>query len=120
MMMMMMCIPALFATFSMASCPLQHYKQSDMFSYAMDILNMVFTGVFTVEMVLKLIAFKPRVYSSPLSSPLLSSPLLSSLLSSPFYFSPLHFSPPHFSPLLPTSLLLLLGLCCPCRFNATL
>lgn len=27
----------------------------------MDILNMVFTAVFTVEMVLKLIAFKPRV-----------------------------------------------------------
>lgn len=27
----------------------------------MDILNMVFTGVFTVEMLLKLIAFKPRV-----------------------------------------------------------
>lgn len=27
----------------------------------MDILNMVFTTVFTVEMVLKLIAFKPRV-----------------------------------------------------------
>jgi len=27
----------------------------------MDIMNMVFTGVFTVEMVLKLIAFKPKV-----------------------------------------------------------
>lgn len=32
-----------------------------MFSDAMDILNMVFTGVFTVEMVLKVIAFKPKV-----------------------------------------------------------
>ncbi|KAK0151458.1 Voltage-dependent L-type calcium channel subunit alpha-1D [Merluccius polli] len=41
---------------------IQHYKQSDMFRSAMDILNMVFTGVFTVEMVLKLIAFKPRGY----------------------------------------------------------
>ncbi|XP_030221493.1 voltage-dependent L-type calcium channel subunit alpha-1D isoform X5 [Gadus morhua] len=41
---------------------IQHYKQSDMFSSAMDILNMVFTGVFTVEMILKLIAFKPRHY----------------------------------------------------------
>jgi len=30
----------------------------------MDILNMVFTAVFTVEMVLKLIAFKPRVSNS--------------------------------------------------------
>lgn len=27
----------------------------------MDLLNMVFTGLFTVEMVLKIIAFKPRV-----------------------------------------------------------
>lgn len=40
---------------------LQHYGQSAMFNYVMDILNMVFTAVFTVEMVLKLIAFKPRV-----------------------------------------------------------
>ncbi|POI19126.1 hypothetical protein CIB84_017128, partial [Bambusicola thoracicus] len=28
----------------------------------MDLLNMVFTGLFTVEMVLKIIAFKPRHY----------------------------------------------------------
>lgn len=41
--------------------PLQHYGQSALFNYVMDILNMVFTTVFTVEMVLKLIAFKPRV-----------------------------------------------------------
>ncbi|KAJ8394798.1 hypothetical protein AAFF_G00041530 [Aldrovandia affinis] len=41
---------------------IQHYGQSPMFNYAMDILNMVFTGVFTVEMLLKLIAFKPRGY----------------------------------------------------------
>ncbi|MGH0167788.1 UNVERIFIED_CONTAM: hypothetical protein FKN15_053692 [Acipenser sinensis] len=40
----------------------QHYGQSPLFNYVMDILNMVFTGVFTVEMVLKLIAFKPRGY----------------------------------------------------------
>ncbi|XP_052465347.1 voltage-dependent L-type calcium channel subunit alpha-1D-like isoform X3 [Carassius gibelio] len=40
----------------------QHYGQSEMFNYVMDILNMVFTAVFTVEMVLKLIAFKPRHY----------------------------------------------------------
>lgn len=39
----------------------QHYEQSKMFNDAMDILNMVFTGVFTVEMVLKVIAFKPKV-----------------------------------------------------------
>lgn len=43
------------------SCLMQHYGQSQKFNYVMDILNMVFTGVFTVEMVLKLIAFKPRV-----------------------------------------------------------
>uniref|UniRef100_A0A3P8ZYW1 Voltage-dependent L-type calcium channel subunit alpha n=1 Tax=Esox lucius TaxID=8010 RepID=A0A3P8ZYW1_ESOLU len=41
---------------------IQHYGQSRLFNYAMDILNMVFTGVFTVEMILKLIAFKPRHY----------------------------------------------------------
>uniref|UniRef100_A0A4W5QEB5 Voltage-dependent L-type calcium channel subunit alpha n=1 Tax=Hucho hucho TaxID=62062 RepID=A0A4W5QEB5_9TELE len=40
---------------------IQHYGQSHLFNYAMDILNMVFTGVFTVEMIFKLIAFKPRV-----------------------------------------------------------
>ncbi|KAK1799895.1 hypothetical protein P4O66_006414, partial [Electrophorus voltai] len=34
----------------------QHYKQSKLFSSAMDILNMVFTGLFTVEMSLKLLA----------------------------------------------------------------
>ncbi|XP_063113339.1 voltage-dependent L-type calcium channel subunit alpha-1D isoform X10 [Cavia porcellus] len=39
---------------------MQHYEQSKMFNDAMDILNMVFTGVFTVEMVLKVIAFKPK------------------------------------------------------------
>ncbi|XP_068589787.1 voltage-dependent L-type calcium channel subunit alpha-1D isoform X6 [Cebidichthys violaceus] len=41
---------------------IQHHGQSHLFNYAMDILNMVFTGVFTVEMILKLIAFKPRGY----------------------------------------------------------
>ncbi|XP_046727534.1 voltage-dependent L-type calcium channel subunit alpha-1D isoform X10 [Silurus meridionalis] len=40
----------------------QHHGQSHRFNYAMDILNMMFTGVFTVEMILKLIAFKPRHY----------------------------------------------------------
>ncbi|NWZ93282.1 CAC1C protein, partial [Nesospiza acunhae] len=38
----------------------QHYGQSCMFKEAMNILNMLFTGLFTVEMVLKLIAFKPK------------------------------------------------------------
>ncbi|XP_073456846.1 voltage-dependent L-type calcium channel subunit alpha-1F isoform X3 [Aquarana catesbeiana] len=41
---------------------MQHYEQSQPFNYAMDILNMVFTGLFTVEMVLKLIAFRPKHY----------------------------------------------------------
>lgn len=41
--------------------PPQHYEQSKPFNYVMDLLNMVFTGLFTVEMVLKIIAFKPRV-----------------------------------------------------------
>lgn len=39
----------------------QHHGQSHLFNYAMDILNMVFTGVFAVEMILKLVAFKPKV-----------------------------------------------------------
>ncbi|XP_075996190.1 voltage-dependent L-type calcium channel subunit alpha-1D [Genypterus blacodes] len=41
---------------------IQHHGQSQLFSYSMDVLNMVFTGVFTVEMILKLVAFKPRGY----------------------------------------------------------
>ncbi|XP_041429085.1 voltage-dependent L-type calcium channel subunit alpha-1D isoform X2 [Xenopus laevis] len=41
---------------------MQHYEQSKPFNYAMDILNMVFTGLFTVEMVLKLMAFRPKHY----------------------------------------------------------
>ncbi|XP_062825988.1 voltage-dependent L-type calcium channel subunit alpha-1D isoform X8 [Anolis carolinensis] len=40
---------------------MQHYGQSKIFNDAMDILNMVFTAVFTVEMILKLIAFKPKI-----------------------------------------------------------
>lgn len=43
----------------------QHYEQTAPFNYAMDILNMVFTGLFTIEMVLKIIAFKPKVPTSP-------------------------------------------------------
>ncbi|XP_066447065.1 voltage-dependent L-type calcium channel subunit alpha-1C isoform X4 [Eleutherodactylus coqui] len=39
---------------------MQHYGQSCSFKEAMNILNMVFTGLFTVEMILKLIAFKPK------------------------------------------------------------
>ncbi|KAM6436856.1 voltage-dependent L-type calcium channel subunit alpha-1C isoform 12-T12 [Liasis olivaceus] len=41
---------------------MQHYGQSCIFKEAMNILNMLFTGLFTVEMVLKLIAFKPKHY----------------------------------------------------------
>ncbi|KAL2103467.1 hypothetical protein ACEWY4_000335 [Coilia grayii] len=40
----------------------QHYEQSKTFSYIMDILNMVFTGLFTVEMILKLLALNLRHY----------------------------------------------------------
>ncbi|XP_053261792.1 voltage-dependent L-type calcium channel subunit alpha-1C isoform X24 [Podarcis raffonei] len=43
---------------------MQHYGQSCIFKEAMNILNMLFTGLFTVEMVLKLIAFKPKGYFS--------------------------------------------------------
>ncbi|XP_033017972.1 voltage-dependent L-type calcium channel subunit alpha-1C isoform X38 [Lacerta agilis] len=41
---------------------MQHHGQSCIFKEAMNILNMLFTGLFTVEMVLKLIAFKPKHY----------------------------------------------------------
>ncbi|XP_026187416.1 calcium channel, voltage-dependent, L type, alpha 1F subunit [Mastacembelus armatus] len=40
----------------------QHYEQSKTFSNIMDILNMVFTGLFTVEMLLKLLALRLRHY----------------------------------------------------------
>nr|XP_043893775.1 calcium channel, voltage-dependent, L type, alpha 1F subunit isoform X2 [Solea senegalensis] len=40
----------------------QHYEQSKTFSSIMDILNMVFTGLFTVEMLLKLLALRLRHY----------------------------------------------------------
>lgn len=39
----------------------QHYDQSKLFSQVMDILNMVFTGLFTVEMIIKLLALRLRV-----------------------------------------------------------
>ncbi|KAJ8358805.1 hypothetical protein SKAU_G00153300 [Synaphobranchus kaupii] len=40
----------------------QHYEQSKLFSFVMDILNMAFTGLFTVEMMLKLLALRLRHY----------------------------------------------------------
>uniref|UniRef100_A0A6Q2Y5Z0 Voltage-dependent L-type calcium channel subunit alpha n=1 Tax=Esox lucius TaxID=8010 RepID=A0A6Q2Y5Z0_ESOLU len=41
---------------------IQHYEQSKVFSHVMDILNMVFTGLFTAEMLLKLLALRFRHY----------------------------------------------------------
>ncbi|KAL4622587.1 voltage-dependent L-type calcium channel subunit alpha-1D-like [Arapaima gigas] len=40
----------------------QHYEQSKLFSSVMDILNMIFTCLFTVEMILKLLALRLRHY----------------------------------------------------------
>ncbi|KAJ8411970.1 hypothetical protein AAFF_G00142370 [Aldrovandia affinis] len=40
----------------------QHYEQSKLFNFVMDILNMAFTGLFTIEMVLKLLALRLRHY----------------------------------------------------------
>lgn len=54
-----------FRTFPTPEFLPQHYEQTAPFNYAMDILNMVFTGLFTVEMVLKIIAFKPKVPLQP-------------------------------------------------------
>ncbi|KFO54430.1 Voltage-dependent L-type calcium channel subunit alpha-1C, partial [Corvus brachyrhynchos] len=59
-----LCIPDCWHVLPSHSCwdaIFQHYGQSCMFKEAMNILNMLFTGLFTVEMVLKLIAFKPKV-----------------------------------------------------------
>ena len=39
----------------------QYYGQGDKYSQALDIMNMIFTGVFTVEFVLKLAAFRFKV-----------------------------------------------------------
>uniref|UniRef100_A0A668A433 Voltage-dependent L-type calcium channel subunit alpha n=1 Tax=Myripristis murdjan TaxID=586833 RepID=A0A668A433_9TELE len=40
----------------------QHYEQSKLFTSVMDILNMIFTVVFTVEMVVKLLALRAHHY----------------------------------------------------------
>lgn len=39
----------------------QYNNQSDEYSQALDILNMIFTGVFTLEFILKLCAFRFKV-----------------------------------------------------------
>ncbi|NP_446325.1 voltage-dependent L-type calcium channel subunit alpha-1S [Rattus norvegicus] len=41
---------------------MQHYNQSEQMNHISDILNVAFTIIFTLEMILKLIAFKPRGY----------------------------------------------------------
>ncbi|XP_028339649.1 voltage-dependent L-type calcium channel subunit alpha-1S isoform X2 [Physeter macrocephalus] len=41
---------------------MQHYNQSQQLDHVSDILNVVFTAIFTLEMVLKLMAFKARGY----------------------------------------------------------
>jgi voltage-dependent calcium channel L type alpha-1D len=40
---------------------MQVHNQSEMLSEILDYLNMIFTGVFTVEFVLKLFAFRLKV-----------------------------------------------------------
>lgn len=40
---------------------LQYHGQSEKYSDALDYLNMIFTGVFTVEFLLKLAAFRFKV-----------------------------------------------------------
>ncbi|KAG8450975.1 hypothetical protein GDO86_003308 [Hymenochirus boettgeri] len=44
------------------SLGMQHYAQTAEFSHLSDILNVAFTGIFTVEMLLKLAAFKAKGY----------------------------------------------------------
>ncbi|XP_077369467.1 voltage-dependent L-type calcium channel subunit alpha-1D isoform X2 [Festucalex cinctus] len=40
----------------------QHYEQSKLFTSVMDILNMIFTVVFTIEMIIKLLALRAHHY----------------------------------------------------------
>ncbi|XP_053536536.1 voltage-dependent L-type calcium channel subunit alpha-1D [Ictalurus punctatus] len=40
----------------------QHYEQSKRFNSVMDILNMIFTTLFTIEMIIKLLALRPYHY----------------------------------------------------------
>ncbi|KAM9475486.1 voltage-dependent L-type calcium channel subunit alpha-1D [Clarias gariepinus] len=40
----------------------QHYEQSKLFNFVMDILNMIFTMLFTIEMIIKLLALRPYHY----------------------------------------------------------
>ncbi|XP_066499275.1 voltage-dependent L-type calcium channel subunit alpha-1D isoform X2 [Hoplias malabaricus] len=40
----------------------QHYEQSSLFNFVMDILNMIFTTLFTIEMIIKLLALRPYHY----------------------------------------------------------
>lgn len=45
---------------------LKHYEQSKLFTSIMDILNMIFTVVFTIEMIIKLLALRAHVgFCSP-------------------------------------------------------
>ena len=44
-------------------CCFQYDGQGDKYSQALDYMNMIFTGVFTVEFVLKLAAFRFKVGS---------------------------------------------------------
>ena len=48
-------------------CRLQYQGQSRHYAEALDYLNMVFTGVFAVEFILKIIAFKVKVWKPTLS-----------------------------------------------------
>jgi len=42
-------------------CMQQFYGQSKVYSDVLDYLNMIFTGVFTIEFILKLFAFRIKV-----------------------------------------------------------
>lgn len=51
-------------------CPQQHYNQSEEMNHISDILNVAFTLIFTLEMILKLMAFKARVSAGALGKPI--------------------------------------------------
>lgn len=70
--------------------PSQHYEQSKLFTSIMDILNMIFTVVFTIEMIIKLMALRAHVRFYLLSLKLtLTAAVPTVSFSSVFLFLPL-------------------------------
>src|SRR6218665_412685 len=53
-----LCLSGSMCIFYLVLFNLQYYKQNEMYILALDYLNMIFTGVFAIEFILKLFAFR--------------------------------------------------------------